>query len=141
MKLDYIITNNDTYSTVKEVLKAYFWVSDRLLIKLKKNNKIYLNDKITNINSPVSTRDKISFVLDFIEDNSNIVSSKISLDKDNNLRVFVTMCVTPDAVIKDLTNNLQVKIKEAIKQSSDLDVKEVNVKVKNIVAKKVEIQE
>ena len=80
MKLDYIITNNDTYSTVKEVLKAYFWVSDRLLIKLKKNNKIYLNDKITNINSPVSTRDKISFVLDFIEDNSNIVSSKMDLN-------------------------------------------------------------
>ena len=74
-------------------------------------------------------------------DGADIVSSKISLDKDNNLRVFVTMCVTPDAVIKDLTNNLQVKIKEAIKQSSDLDVKEVNVKVKNIVAKKVEIQE
>ena len=74
-------------------------------------------------------------------DGADIVSSKIALDKDNNLRVFVTMCVTPDAVIKDLTNNLQMKIKEAIKQSSDLDVKEVNVKVKNIVAKKVEIQE
>lgn len=80
MKLNYIIRDIDTYLTVKEVLKAYFRVSDRLLIKLKKNEKIYLNDKITNINSAVSTGDKISFELNFMEDNSNIVANKMDLN-------------------------------------------------------------
>lgn len=80
MKLDYNIQSTDSYSTVKEVLKAYFRISDRLLIKLKKNKKIYLNDQITNINSTVSSGDKISFELNFLEDNSNIIAKKMNLN-------------------------------------------------------------
>lgn len=80
MKLSYTVKDKDTYSTVKEVLKAYFQVSDRLLLKLKKNNKIFLNDELTNINSSVKTNDIISFVLDFIEDNSNIIPTKMDLN-------------------------------------------------------------
>ena len=80
MKLSYTVKDKDTYSTVKEVLKAYFQVSDRLLLKLKKNNKIFLNDELTNINSNVKTNDIISFVLDFIEDNSNIIPTKMDLN-------------------------------------------------------------
>ncbi len=80
MRLDYIIKSNDAYSTVKEVLKAYFRVSDRLLLKLKKSNKILLNDTITNVNSVVHVNDKVSFILDFVEDNSNIVGTKMKLN-------------------------------------------------------------
>ena len=80
MKLDYIIKSNDAYSTVKEVLKAYFRVSDRLLLKLKKSNKILLNDMITNVNAVVHGNDKVSFILDFVEDNSNIVGTKMKLN-------------------------------------------------------------
>ena len=80
MRLDYIIKSNDAYSTVKEVLKAYFRVSDRLLLKLKKSNKILLNDTITNVNSVVHLNDKVSFILDFVEDNSNIVGTKMKLN-------------------------------------------------------------
>ena len=80
MRLDYIIKSNDAYSTVKEVLKAYFRVSDRLLLKLKKSNKILLNDMITNVNAVVHGNDKVSFILDFVEDNSNIVGTKMKLN-------------------------------------------------------------
>ena len=80
MRLDYIIKSNDAYSTVKEVLKAYFRVSDRLLLKLKKSNKILLNDTITNVNSVVHLNDKVSFILDFVEDNSNIIGTKMKLN-------------------------------------------------------------
>ena len=65
-------------------------------------------------------------------DSAEDVSTRIELDKDNNLRVFVNLSVKENAVIKELSTNLQNKIKEAIKNSSDLDVKEVNIKVKNI---------
>ena len=59
-------------------------------------------------------------------------TTSVELDNENNLRVFVNLTVKENAVIKELSSNLQTKIKETIKQSSDLDVKEVNIKVKNI---------
>lgn len=74
-------------------------------------------------------------------DGAENVNSKVYVDKDNNLSVYVTLFVHPDAVIKDLSNNLQNKIKEAVKKSSDLDVKEVNIKVRNITQEKSNIQE
>ena len=63
------------------------------------------------------------------------------MDKESNLRVFVNLTVKENAVIKELSTNLQNKIKETIKQSSDLEVKEVNIKVKNIEPSKENIIE
>ena len=60
------------------------------------------------------------------------ISSRIVLDKDNNLSVLITITISQDTNIKNLSNSLQTTIKDAIKQTADLDVKEVNVKVKNI---------
>lgn len=80
MKLYYTIQSTDTYSTIKEVLKAYFNVSDRLLVKLKKNNKIYLNNNIINVNATVNIGDIVSFILDFEENNSNIIGTKMDLE-------------------------------------------------------------
>ena len=65
-------------------------------------------------------------------DSAEDVTTKIELDKENNVRVFVNLVVKENAVIKELSTNLQNKIKDTIKKSSDLDVKEVNIKVKNI---------
>lgn len=69
------------------------------------------------------------------------VISKVLVDKDNNLNVYVTLYVHRDAVIKDLSSNLQIKIKEAIKKTSDLEVKEVNIKIKDIAPEKNIIEE
>lgn len=63
------------------------------------------------------------------------INTKVEIDRDNNLRVFINLVVSPNAVIKELSNNLQIRIKEAIKNASDLDVKEVNIKVRNIAPK------
>ena len=65
-------------------------------------------------------------------DSAEEVNTRIELDKDNNLTVFVNLVVKENAVIKELSTNLQNRIKDTIKKSSDLDVKEVNIKVKNI---------
>lgn len=68
-------------------------------------------------------------------ENTENITSKVVLDKENNVTVLVTLSVKPDTVIKDLSNHLQSKIKETIKSSLDLDVKEVNIRVKNIAPK------
>ncbi len=60
--------------------------------------------------------------------------ARIELDNENNLKVFVNMSVKENAVIKELSSNIQARIKEAIKTTSDLDVKEVNIKVKDVAA-------
>lgn len=71
-------------------------------------------------------------------DGAQNVETKVVLDKENNITVYLTLFVGPDVVIKDLTINLQSKIKDEIKRASDLEVKEVNVKVRNIVTAKKE---
>ena len=78
MKLAYI--NSSKYSNVKEVLKAEFSMSDRLLLKLKNLNKIYLNDDVTSVNHPVLKNDLIECYLDYEEDNSNIVPTEMPLN-------------------------------------------------------------
>ena len=67
-------------------------------------------------------------------DSAEDIKTIIQLDENNNLKVLVNIVVGKDVVIKDLSLNIQNKIKEAIKKTSDLDVKEVNVKVRNIAS-------
>ena len=66
------------------------------------------------------------------------IKTRIELDKENNVNIFVNLIVGTDAVIKDLSSNLQKKIKEKIKSATDLEVKEVDIKIKNVAPKKEE---
>ena len=68
---------------------------------------------------------------------ADVLSSKTVLDKEKNLKIFVVTTVSKDMMLKDVSTELQNKIKEAMKRTADLDVKEVNIKVKNINSKKV----
>ena len=74
-------------------------------------------------------------------DSAEDVTTKIELDKDNTVKVYVNLSVRENAVIKELSTNLQTKIKDTIKKTSDLDVKEVNIKVKNIEPAKEIVEE
>lgn len=73
-------------------------------------------------------------------DNVENVVSKVILDKENNLIIFINMLVRPEAIIKDLSLNLQETIKSTIKDSLGLEVKEVNIKIKNIAEEKKAVQ-
>ncbi len=65
------------------------------------------------------------------------VSSRTFLDKHKNLIVFVTAVVSKDVMLKDISNELQQRIKETMRRTADLEVKEVNIKIKNIISKKI----
>ena len=60
------------------------------------------------------------------------ISTRVELDKENNVKIYANLYISSDAVIKDLSVNLQNKIKEKIKSAADLDVKEVNISVKKV---------
>lgn len=80
MKLEYTIKENDNYTNLKELLKNYFEISDRLLVKLKHNQKLFINGVSVPVNAPLHTSDIITVLIDFVEDNSNIVPTKMDLD-------------------------------------------------------------
>ncbi len=79
MKLQYKVTNSN-YKMLKQVLKEEFKISDRLLLKLKSNQKIYQNHQLTTIYSCVHLDDLIEVFLDNEEDSSNIVPVKMDLN-------------------------------------------------------------
>lgn len=74
-------------------------------------------------------------------DSAENVTTRVELDNENNVTVFVNLSVKENAVIKELSTNLQTKIKTTIKKTSDLEVKEVNIKVKDIEPVKSMTQE
>lgn len=80
MKLSYLVTKEDCFINVKEILKSKFQISDRLLLKLKNQKRIFLNHNPISVSFPVKALDVIEVYLDFEEDNSNIPLSKIKLD-------------------------------------------------------------
>ena len=64
---------------------------------------------------------------------------KVELDRQaNNVKVDLNLTVGSDTVIKELSVNIQERIKEVVKQTTELEIKEINIKIKNIEAKKEE---
>ena len=87
------------------------------------NGKLMISkDTIENLVSTVAKQYKTA----------DEITTSVDLDKENNVIVYVNL------VIKDLSANLQQEIKEKIKQATDLEVKQVNIKVKNIASSKEE---
>lgn len=60
------------------------------------------------------------------------VQTKVNLDVENNITVYVSLLVKEESVIKELSSNIQNKIKDTIKRSTDLNVSQVNINVKDI---------
>lgn len=79
MKLEYKNTHNE-YKTVKDVLKKHFFVSDRLLLKLKRNKKIFVNSQIAFPHTPLELNDEIVTDISFEETSENIVPIKMDLE-------------------------------------------------------------
>ena len=79
MKLEYKIKDKK-YENIKQILKEEFHISDRLIIKLKKNKQLYLNNEAISINHKFNIEDILSVNLDFYEESENIVPTKMNLN-------------------------------------------------------------
>ena len=65
-------------------------------------------------------------------ENTQSVTTKVIVNSENELRVFVTLMVLPNTVINELSVNLQTRIKEVVKTVADLEIKSIDIKIKNI---------
>lgn len=71
--------------------------------------------------------------------NIKAVNCKVKLDKSvNNVIINLTLVVAAETIIKELSANLQDRIKEVIKKTTEIEVKEVTIKIKNIEEQKSE---
>ena len=69
-------------------------------------------------------------------DSAENVTTRVEVDEESHIKIYITLFAHPDAVIKELSSKLQANVKETIKRSLDLEVTEVNIRVKNISVKK-----
>ena len=67
-------------------------------------------------------------------------SSRILLDSDKNLIINVNLTVSGNVVIKEITVELQKRVKEALRRTADLEVRLVNINIKNINSKKTKMR-
>lgn len=82
------------------------------------------------------SRDTIERLANSVVKNfSNIqdARTKVLIDSKNNIAIVVELQILQNTVIRELNANLQTRIKEVVKQATDLDVNEVNIKIKNII--------
>lgn len=100
-------------------------ISDGIMLQNENGKLLVSKNTIQNLVTSV--------VKEFEEATDAIASSKVN--KEGTIDIDVTIYVLPDAIIKDLSSKLQVRIKEIMKSSLDIEINAVNVKVKDITIK------
>ena len=98
MILEYTVKENNQYFNLKDLLKNFFSISDRLLVKLKHEQKLFVNNQKAFVDMQLNTGNIVTIHIDFIEDNSNIVATKMPLNivyEDNALLVINKSAKTP----------------------------------------------
>lgn len=91
MKLEYKIGNLTKYETIKAILKEEFFMSERLIAKLKNSKQIYINNEPVYINYQLKIGDLLTVDINFIENNDNIVPTKMDLNilfEDDSLLII-----------------------------------------------------
>lgn len=66
-------------------------------------------------------------------ENTQSVTTKVVVNEDNELKLYITLMVLPNTVIGELSMNLQARIKEVIKTAAGVDVKTIDIKIKDIL--------
>lgn len=77
--IEYKVDDNK-YKTIKELLQKEFNFSKRLILKLKKENRILVNETPQFVNYSLKENDIIKIDMDFEETSYNIVATKMDLN-------------------------------------------------------------
>ncbi|MBR3132514.1 MAG: alkaline shock response membrane anchor protein AmaP [Clostridia bacterium] len=97
-------------------------ISDGVLLE-NPNGKLYITKEsiISMIEADVKSYSEVL--------NQNV---KIGFNEEKDLFVELELVVEKEKSIKDLSSRLQSSIKTAVKKSSDIDIKNIDIKIKNI---------
>ena len=112
-------------------IRSIFFSTDKKAINGIKDGILLQNSDGQLVISKDTLEELVNnIVKDF--DSAEDATCRIVLDEEKNLIVNVMISVKETAIIKELSNNIQTKIKSAIKKTADLEVKEVNISIKEL---------
>lgn len=130
-----IVVNILLWSSIVLVLLAikciFFFSGDQT----EKNEGILLQNENGKLLISVDTIENL--VKGVVSGFSNVKTStcKVSLDRQvNNVKIQLNLTVKADTIIKELSANIQERIKNVVKQTIELDIKEIDIKIKDIEA-------
>lgn len=118
MDLTYKVINKQ-YLNTKEVLKEKFGISSRLYIKLRNSNHIFLNGSPIYNNTYLSTNDILEIDLDFVEDNSNIVSTKMELNILYEDKYLLILNKSPKIAVHPSISHYSISLSNGVKYYFD----------------------
>ena len=81
------------------------------------------------------TKSTISNIVDSVVmeiPNIDTAKAEVIIDKENNVSIDAIVDVKKNVVIKDVSAKLQTKIKKAVKDATDLDIKAVNIEIRKV---------
>lgn len=78
-----------------------------------------------------------------VDDFKNVEAEdvQIALDQNNDVYVNLEINVNKETIIKDVSTKLQNKIKENVKKATDLEIKEINIKVNDVEREEIPTKE
>ena len=138
------ITEGDTSKAIVIGINILFILFSIKCIFFDKNSKRQINESQGVILENESgklliSRETIENLVNSVAINfesTEDVTTRIEVNKENQVRVFINLVVSSNVIIKELSANLQNKIKEKVKIATDLEVKEVNINIKRVAQKK-----
>ena len=141
------ILNNYILSIITVIISVIFILMSIKCIFFLSKKSDYYKDNISLKNeegklviTKVTIENIVNNVINGFQ-NMKDANIKVKFDKQNNIVVNLEVFASENADMQELTQNIRNKIKNTIKKSSGLIVKEINVKIKNIQKEKNIIQE
>lgn len=102
-------------------------ISDGILLQNENGKLIISRNTIQNL--------VVEVVKEF--ESATDANASVKASKEGTLEIDVTLYANSNAIIKDLSTNLQNRVKEVIKKSLDIDVTSVNIKIRDITPKQI----
>jgi len=78
--LKYTVLPEDSEKKLKSILKSNMGLSERLIKRLKNNQKIFVNSCLTFVNHKVSSGEVVEVHIDFVETTDDIIPEDIPID-------------------------------------------------------------
>lgn len=133
MNINYTINKDDI--SIKQILKEKFEMSEKLIIKLKKNKRIFINNLPVYITYNIREGDLLYIDLDFDEESDNIVPTPdikfnilyedeylLIVDKTSNVSVHPSASHFSDSLSNGVKYYFNLKnIKKKIRPVNRLD--------------------
>jgi len=138
------IINGETSSKILLILNAIFILLSIKCIFFRKPEKksrpeeqgiLLQNDNGKLIISKNTIENLVNTIISQFESVEG-ATSNITLNAENRLEINLNLTVGENIIIKELSANIQEKIKTTLKTALDLEVEEVNIRIKDYTAKK-----